>query len=70
MLFQNGVVTIVAGDSSPQGWLDNTHLVLSAASGVEIFDVTGATQIVMTGLKSIPQHGGPSLAGVLPADLG
>lgn len=33
MLFQNGAATIIAGDSSPQGWLDNTHVVVSAASG-------------------------------------
>jgi hypothetical protein len=70
MLFQNGVASIIAADVYPQGWLDNTHLVVSSASAVEIVDVTGGPERTMTSLKSLPQQGMPVLAGVLPANLG
>jgi len=70
MVFQNGAAGILADDGSPQGWLDNTHLVVSSGSAVEIVDVTGGPKYVMTGLKSIPQQGTPMLAGVMPANLG
>jgi hypothetical protein len=70
VLFQNGVASIIATDVYPQGWLDNTHLVVSSGSAVEIVDVTGGPEHMMTGLKSIPQQGMPGLAGVMPANLG
>jgi hypothetical protein len=70
MLFQNGAARIVARDAGPQGWLDNTHLVVWSGGGVKIVDTTNGAEQLMTALKSIPQQGMPSLAGVLPADLG
>jgi hypothetical protein len=70
MLFQNGAARIVARDAGPQGWLDNTHLVVWSGGGVKIVDTTSGAEQLMTALKSIPQQGMPSLAGVLPADLG
>jgi hypothetical protein len=70
MLFQNSTAGIVADDGSPQGWLDNTHLVVSSGSAIEIVDVTGGPKYVMTGLKAIPQQGMPELAGDLPSNLG
>jgi hypothetical protein len=55
----------------PLGWLDNTHLVVSSPSELEVVDITGAvTPVAITGLKTIPQQGEPALAGTLPANLG
>lgn len=70
LLFQNRAAGIIADGVSPQGWLDNTHLVVSSGSAVEIVDVAGGPERVMTGLKSIPQQGMPVLAGLMPANLG
>jgi hypothetical protein len=55
----------------PLGWLDNTHLVVSSPSGLEVVDITGAVTVVaMTALKTGPQPGDSALAGTLPANLG
>jgi hypothetical protein len=70
MLFQNGKSNLIANDVAPKGWLDNTHLVVSSASEVDILDVTTGTRRPMTDLKRIPQQGTPEFAGVMPANLG
>lgn len=70
MLFQNGAASLIARDTDPQGWLDNTHLVVVSGGGVKIVDTTSGAELLMTDLKAIPQQGMPQLAGVLPANLG
>jgi hypothetical protein len=70
MLFENGKAILIANDAAPKGWLDNTHLVVSSASEVDIVDVTTGTQRAVTDLKTIPQQGMPEFAGVMPANLG
>ena len=70
MLFQNGTAGVIAGDATPQGWLDKTHLVVSSGSGVKVVDTDSGAEFLMTALKTIPQQGMPQLAGVLPDNLG
>lgn len=55
---------------APQGWLDDSHVVVSSPSGVWIVDAdNGGASTEMQGLQTIPQQGMPMLMGVLPANL-
>ena len=69
LLLADGVQNLVTQSGSPQGWLDNTHLVVGSASDVWIFDTRSGDPVLMTGLTTIPQQGMPALAGVLPTNL-
>lgn len=68
-LVADGLVSIVARSFSPEGWLDNGHLVASSAAGVWIIEVDRGGMIQMSGLRRIALQGEPRLAGVLPANL-
>jgi len=69
-VLENGSVLFTTQIGGPQGWLDEDHLVVSNASQVSIVDVTTGAAVPMVGLKSIPQQGMPTLAGILPQTLG
>ncbi len=70
ILFGSGKATVIAGDFVPQGWLDDTHLVLSNADVVELMDVNTGASAMTTDLQRIFGNGVPQLAGVMPANLG
>jgi hypothetical protein len=70
VLFSNGSWSVLTKLGAPQGWLDDTHVVVSSPTDVWIFDIQNGTSTLMTGLDTIPQEGMSALAGVLPTNLG
>lgn len=65
-LFGDGTSSVVSGLGAPQGWLDDTHVVVSSSSAVWIIDLTSDSATQVTGLKTVALNGMPTLAGVLP----
>ena len=68
-LFGDGASSLVSALGSPQGWLDDTHVLVSSSSAVWVLDLTTDSATQVTGLKTIALEGTPSLAGVLPGGL-
>jgi hypothetical protein len=69
-VIQDGSITFTSLVGSPQGWLDNDHLVISNADSVFIVDLRSHVFVPMLNLESIPQQGVPRLAGIMPEALG
>jgi hypothetical protein len=69
-LLSNGSSTSLSLLGAPQGWLDDSHVVVSSASAVWIIDAGNSSITTeMQGLQTIPQQGMPMLMGILPANL-
>jgi hypothetical protein len=64
-----GAIRFTSLAGTPQGWLDETHLVLSTADTVSIVDIASGVLVEVTDLKAIPQQGQPHLVGTLPPSL-
>jgi hypothetical protein len=69
LLFADGSSSVLTTLGGPQGWLDDTHLVVSSAGAVSVFDIQSGTSTPMTGLDTIPRQGTSALTGVLPTNL-
>lgn len=70
-LLSSGASSSLTLLGAPQGWLDDSHVVVSSASAVWIVDAdNGGGATMMQGLQTIPQQGMPMLSGILPANLG
>jgi hypothetical protein len=53
----------------PQGWLDDSHVVVSSASAMWIVEARSGAATMIRGLQTIPQQGMPMLSGILPTSL-
>ena len=69
LLFDHEGDSVIAREASPQGWIDNRHLVVGSAWYVSIVDISSGAAAPMWNLITIPRQRIPSLAGVLPQDL-
>lgn len=69
-LLSNGTSSSLTLLGAPQGWLDDSHVVVSSASAMWIVDADhGGAPTEMQGLQTIPQQGMPMLMGILPVNL-
>jgi len=69
VLSKDGTVHYTSLTGAPQGWLDETHLVLGSIDGVWIADITSSKVDLVRDLQRIPQSGQPQLAATVPPSL-
>jgi hypothetical protein len=69
-LFEDGTESLLVTGAAPLGWLDESHILVSAPAGPALAAVPGGKLTPITGLSPLPGQGWPLLFGVLPASLG
>lgn len=69
VLDKSGDILYRSLTGAPQGWLDESHLVLGSIDGVLIADITSGRVVPISDLQRIPQQGQPHLIATLPPSL-